>query len=353
MEKIYAKHLTGVAASIKIKNDIYFHESYGNRIFRYSLKSEKFTCVARSNLMSGCRLGYMGTAQYNSSIYFFPYYAKKICIYDVQQNSLTYRECQYRYITKAVSYGEKIFFWANEQNIVAYYDIEQDTLGEIELPDGMLVNAGCGGGIENNGKLYIPAKEKGMIACVDIQALSVQMLAIADTEMIFETIDFDGESFWLSGTEKKIIKWNLLKDEKEIYYLEDLEDREIAMPWASYFYTSKIFDGFVYFAPLKAKQLIRLHVQSGKKESVLEMRENEITMLMEVWKDRLYFSCKNIYDGIALMDCLIDKNGCVIKEKILYGEQDYNYVMQEHNEESLRNFIRQITGGYHEERYFK
>lgn len=353
MEKIHTMRIINAAASVKIENDIYFHESYGNRIFKYSLERKQLTCMARSNLMAGYAWGYMGTAHCNNRIFFFPYYAKKICIYDIQHNSLTYRECKYQYITKAINYGGKIFFWANEQNMVAYYDIDKDILGEIELSNGICINAGCGGGLEINGSLYIPAKEKGTMFCIDLQTLSVQILTIADEEMIFETVDFDGENFWLSGTEKKIIKWNLSERKKKIYFLKDLENRKMDMPWVSYFYGSKIFEGYVYFSPLKAKYLIRIHLLSGKIERVLEMRENEITMLMEVWNDRLYFGCKNVKGGMALMDCLIDKNGRVIKEKILFGEQDYNYVIQEHNEESLRNLIRQIKGGCNEKHYFQ
>lgn len=347
------KKIIGAMSTVIIGNDIYFHESYGNRICRYSLENQELSYIAHSDFMPGYRLGYMGTARCGDRIYFFPYYAKKICIYNTQNDSLTYRDCKYQYITKAINCGGIIYYWANEQDWIAYFDTNKETAGEIKLPDGMRTNAGCGGGMEVNGRLYIPAKEKGTVFCVDISTLSSQLLVIADEEMMFETIDFDGENFWLSGTEKKIIKWNVANNEKTSYVFDDLEDRKMDMSWDSYFFMSRIFDGYIYFSPLKAKQLIRIHIQSGKVKPVLDMGENEITMLLEVWNDVLYFSCKNIGDGMALMDCLLDKNGRVVREKILFGEQDYNYVMQEHNGKSLGNFIRQIKGGCNEERYFQ
>ena len=125
------------------------------------------------------------------------------------------------------------------------------------------------------------------------------------------------------------------------------------MPWDSYFHSSIVWGEYVYFSPFKAKQLIRIHIQSSKIEQILEMYENEGTMLIDDWNKYLYFSCKNLKDGMALMDCLIDENGCVTKEKILFGEMDCNIAIQEHNEDSLINFISQVKGECNEKNYFK
>ena len=353
MIKSKLQQLISISSTVKIDDNIFFHETYGNRIFRYSLKDEVLVCLARSPFSTGHRLGYMGVSQYKDKIYFFPYYAKEICIYDIRTNTIENKRCNYQYITKAINYGEKFFFWADEQNSIICFDVENDIQEEIKLPNEMRINARCGGGIEVNGKLYIPAKEKGMIFCVDTQILSVQPLTVTDEKMMFETIAFDGEDLWLSGTRKKIIKWNLKKRIKEEYSLEYLEDRKIEMPWDSYFHSSIVFGEYVYFSPFKAKQLIRIHIRSSKVEKILEMYENEGTMLIDDWNKYLYFSCKNLKDGMALMDCLIDENGCVCKEKILFGETDCNIEIQEHNEYSLKNFISQIKGEHNEEIYFK
>ena len=337
--------LIGAAAIVKIENDIYFHESYGNRIFRYSIKTEELECVARSSLDVEQGLGYMGTTYFDDKIFFFPYYVKQICIYDIKSHFLTYRECKYEYITKAVNYRGIIFFWANEVDRVAYYDTHEDILGEIRLPDGMKINAGCGSSMEINGKLYIPAKTGGTLLCIDMQAMSVQILVVPEEEMIFETISCDGNDFWLSGSEKKIIRWSTDKEIKTEYDLGYLEDREYEMQWDPYFYASREWGEYVYYAPFKAKHLIRIHKQFGKIEQILVMEENEIALLLEVMDNNLYFSCQNVFNGMPLGDCLIDSNGFICKENILIGEVKCNRALYEHNRNALRNFICQIKEG--------
>ncbi len=352
MEMCQVQRLIGIPSTVKVDNDIYFHESYGNRIFKYSLEDEKLVCLAQSDCSPGKRLEYMGVSKHKDKIYFFPYYAKRICIFDFQSFSVDYKDCEYRYITRAINCEGKIFFWSNDQNIIIWFDIEKDIQREIQLPDGMCLNAGCGGGIEVDGKLYIPAKEGGRIFCVDASTLTVKLLTVPDENMTFETIDFDGDNLWLSGTEKRLVRWNLQTESKAEYVLGELEDRKIEIPWESYFYSSRIFGEYIYFAPFKAERLVRLHMQSGKLDYLLKMHENEMAMLMEVWNDYLYFSCKSLEDGMAMMDCLIDASGCVVKEKILFGESNCNLVIKEHNEDSLRIFIQQIKGEHNEENYF-
>lgn len=337
--------LIGAAAVVKVENDMYFHESYGNRIFQYSMETEELKCIARSMVGIEQRLGYMGTTFYDGKVFFFPYYMKKICIYDIRNNSCTYKECRYQYITKAVNFDGVIFFWANEQDCVAYYDINKDIFGEIKLPDGMRINAGCGGGIDVDRSLYIPAKEKGTLFCVDMQGRTVRTFLVPDEEMIFETISCDGKDLWLSGTEKKIIKWSIDKKIKTEYDLRYLEDREIEMPWDSYFYVSRVFGEYVYYAPFKAKQLIRIHKQSGKIEQILVMDENEITLLLEVMNNNLYFNCQNVFGGMPLADYLIKENGVIYRENILVGEVECNRPLYEYNRDALKNFISQVIKG--------
>ncbi len=347
------KRIICVPSDVRVNDDVYFYESYGNRIFRYSLEREELICLACSSRLPGDSLGYMGVSQCEGKIYFFPYYANEICVYDIKCKNVEYKECNYRYITCAVSCGKRIFFWADDQKVIFYFDVDQDIQREVKLPNEIHTNAGCGGCVVFRGKLYMPAKEKGTIICVDTLTLDVDLLVIPNENMSFKTIDFDGENFWLSGTEKRIVKWNLEKKVQGEYSLRNLEERKIVMAWDSYFYSSRIFKGYVYFSPFKAKQLIRIHIQSGRIEQILEMRENEITMLLENWNEYLYFCCKNLKSGMALMDCLINEMGDVCKEKIMFGEANCNLALYEHNKDSLQNFIRQIKGEQNEKQYFQ
>lgn len=353
MQKSGASKIISTLSMVKVDNNIFFHELYGNRIFRYSLKEEMLMCVCRSSDISEYKLEYLGIACYMQKIYFFPYYAKKICIYDIQSGLIKYEESKYQYITKAISCEGRIFFWGDDQNYIVCFDVEKGSQKEIKMPKEIHINARSSAGIEANGKLYIPVKKGGMLLTVDILTLDVQLIVVTDTNMVFETVDFDGTDIWLSGTEKKIIRWSLEKQEKEEYLLESLENREMEMPWDAYFYTSRVFGEYIYFSPFKAKQLIRLHIKSGEIEKILSMRENEITMVLEDWENYLYFSCKNVKSGMARMDCLIDGSGFIRKEKILLGKSECNLLDYEHNMESLKDFISKIKGEYDEENYFK
>ncbi len=88
MEMCQVQRLIGIPSTVKVDNDIYFHESYGNRIFKYSLEDEKLVSLAQSDCSPGKRLEYMGVSE---KIYFFPYYAKRICIFDFQSLSVDYK----------------------------------------------------------------------------------------------------------------------------------------------------------------------------------------------------------------------------------------------------------------------
>jgi len=340
-------------SDVRVNNDVYFYESYGNRIFKYSLEREELICLACSSRLSGDRLGYMGVAQCEGKIYFFPYYANEICVYDIRRKNVEYKECSYRHITCAVSCEKKIFYWADDQKVIFCFDVDQDVQKEVKLPNEIHTNAGCGGCVVFRGSLYLPAEEKGTIICVDTLTLDVGLLVIPNENMSFKTIDFDGENFWLSGTEKKIVKWNLEKEVLMEYSLKHLEERKTAMTWDFYFYSSKIFKDYIYFSPFKAKQLIRIHIHSGRMEEILEMRENEITMLLENWNEYIYFCCKNLKSGMAIMDCLINEMGDVCKEKIMFGEVNCNLPFYEHNKDSLQDFILQIKGEENEKQYFQ
>lgn len=71
MEMCQVQRLIGIPSTVKVDNDIYFHESYGNRIFKYSLEDEKLVCLAQSDCSPGKRLEYMGVSKHKDKIYFF------------------------------------------------------------------------------------------------------------------------------------------------------------------------------------------------------------------------------------------------------------------------------------------
>lgn len=137
---------------------------------------------------------------------------------------------------------------------------------------------------------------------------------IGDQGTIYNTVNFDGKYFWLTGDVSAIIKWNPeIGELQNIDRFPELYSTKKETEWTGNFWNGIYDNGYIYYAPLNSNMLIRVDVHTGKPESILQVgNENVCFVFSKINTEEIYMEIKSLKSGSKENAFLLDiKNGSV------------------------------------------
>lgn len=339
------KKQLGVSEFIEYNEQIIFHETWGNKLYCYSKENNELKNVGMSSPSKKLtqRLQYMSSIRINNCGFFFPYSGSDICVLNLMDYSVSHIETTARNITGTAFYEDKVYFWSNHQNNIYCLDLKKGQINSIFFHSGIKINNGTGGRIGINGKyLYIPVSVRDEILEFDMESMDSRVIHICNEGMLFETICSDGRNFWMSGDLEKIVIWNPFSGCTETIDLKGINIRTGSIPWNNYFLSCIYKKGYMYFAPFKARFLIRINTSNKKIEIIFDIGDSNYSSYIGIIGECVYLSCENIKSGLVYKDFLFDKDGNITKEGLMCEIVENGYMENEIFGRSLSDFIGQI-----------
>lgn len=219
---------------------------------------------------------------WNEKLWMIPFNARRIYMYDIIAHSWEEfklpetlpQEDKKNLFFAGMQIGQ--FFYAFDCSHFMVLKLDMET-GEIEWNEngkeqyhklvdstksGIICRQDC---CSVDGKLYVASVQGNVIIEYDCDLYVTNFYQVGSADNIYTTICYDGKTFWLSGNESQIIKWNKETDEtKEIEV--DIEGYRQDNKFA--FASSLYSQGYVWLFAYSANMNIRINVETEEVEEI-------------------------------------------------------------------------------------
>ncbi len=329
----------GLTRYVNIDNQLYFYDRRGTGIYKFDkLKSEVSLVLGdKKNVY----FKYSDVIQCGNKLVFAPYQAENILIYDLVDKITTEISLPEPGVAnRIVKSGDKLFFIRQKNNYIEF-DLSKNTYEIIYYN----VEAKCSSYVDLcvlNDTVFFPVDREGAVleVCLPSKKATLHTLNV---DMLFGTIAYCDNTFWLTGSNDYIIAWNK----------EDNSIRKLCIPdgitvrnnidWKGVFSSSVVIHDKLYFAPLKSDSIMRINPETFEAYAVMKIPKNNVCWCLSQWDaDKIYFSLEN-NNGLEEKEFVIYAGGIVCCEDIM-GIYDFDSatVNIETQWDTLRRFIEKI-----------
>lgn len=251
---------------------------------------------------------------YGEKIVLFPYRTSRILFYDLANDLLTdaiiaERQSVYRAYYR---YENTVYLIGCKDKQTADRKVDLQTLQTQAMPQWLdRIHAQLGLEADYNltmmgiGKLqiidfkgYLPLTVPDHIAVIDFRTEEIKVIKVGDRGIRYNTVCYDGNAFWLTGDKTCIVRWCDKKSAITTFenFQPTLPDSKRSKFMDALFAKSVYWDGYVYFAPLLAQEIVCIHTESGALRVLdqteplgacfeIGLFEGAVVAFEEVWND--------------------------------------------------------------------
>lgn len=286
---------------------------------------------------------YSDCVRYENLLVFVPYInAEFISVLDTQSLKFSYVKNRggYRY-KKGIVYEKGIYMFGEYLDGGKNMMLDMDSMSVKNITwqgENVSPTIAFDNGCRINNKVYWPNWGYGTICVFDFENKTTKKIKINNVDMSILTITFDGEHFWLSGTENEILIWD--EQENEIIEVIKLEKTSRNYSLTMRFSSSKMLGEYVYFAPVYYKKMIRIHRKSKEIEELFELGDSDICWnICETGYDSIYVDVTNNAENSS-RNYIISADGMIKDNNTEFSIQ--NYYFKENNFESSSNNLEML-----------
>jgi len=249
-----------------------------NALFKISASDFSMSLVGSfpdEDVISIDSVQYYSIAENNETLYFAPYNANEIALYSLKNEAFQKipfinQEKINMCFLGAISYNEYVFFTPyfypaiarlniNTRELDYYSDWVNDPLLKL-APDEK--KSFCSFPIVVDNTIFLSSSYANAVIAFNMDECTSTVYEVGKKGYLYNGICFDGENFWLAPRNNKthVIKWNprigVIKEFNEIYSGDALQGNSRCRPFC--------YDGFVWFMPFFAKNVIKISVHTDE-----------------------------------------------------------------------------------------
>lgn len=286
-------------------------------------------------------------------MYFLPYMSNKMYVCDLRTKQTSHiiignskDNNRFNTFKQMATLNNKVFL-IGDSNVIKVVDLNDSSVNELRIPDiPYLYRDLCRVG----DKVFFPVidqhGDRRSILEVDLFEEKTIKHSNVTTDMNIGTLCFDGNSFWVSGNRKKIIKLNTRFEIIEEIDISDKKAGELGV-FNNYFSSAFVLGSDIIFSPLHANSALKLNTESLDLRNIFSIDENNcIWKILKVYDDLMYFQVSRLEDNRLMSDFIINSDGKIVKKDVIRGAIPCEW-LYENESMSLENYIGEIRD-YHE-----
>ena len=331
----------GAGGYVELDGKLYFAAINMAGFFQYNKSTGELACLPLkgSGLKEAQQIGYAGVCRFQDKIIFAPYHAHDILIYDVQNPKksgkmdldllLPESGQLYREFIHAVAYSNLVYFFGWDHSEIICLNMDTETVCVVDTwKEAIAAHIGSHEfiGIHTSdlcileGSVWAPLNESGCVLEFNLQTNEADVHRAYASNMRYATICFDGSDFWMSGNQKKIVRWKKGSAKTKTIEVFPKGFQKDSKGGEDYFYMSFYKAGFVYFFPWFANMALRVDVQSEEVEIFYQWDGLVMCDMVQEWEDDAFYL--EWYDYLDLEEkrstMVIDLDG-KIREKNIFS----------------------------------
>lgn len=323
-ESIFPKQMIAVEAKIQYGKTTYVLSREGILYRRMGQSYERVVCIAKKIVK---RLQYRDMEIYKDKIYFFPYMADEMAIYDIEKDKVEYKKffskgykAHIKKNNKMILFGEEkskeICIYMDTYHIEDRYQWKSAINSSQNIYEYIHKYSPCIFG----SVFYITLSAPNKILLYDMEQYSYRIADIGNRGIVYNTICIFGDDIWLGGNRQTLVRWNIVSN--EVDYMDDFplgfECKENG--WNEVFSQGIVWNGWIYFFPLSGNQVIKVN-DKYEAETVFLIRDDQFIMDAVTMSDsELYFHVESTDQMGYGESFILTKNG-ICKDTYIDNEE--------------------------------
>jgi hypothetical protein len=270
-----------------IDNEIWFCDVRFNALFKMS--KETWEPEYMGNLVSSSdwfSYSYISGILHNGNLYFPPYMANEIAVYNIQKKTITYTTYSNIKSTEnfiaTLNYGKYIFFtptmykaimrFDTESKEIVFFDDWIEPLKRLTTDEKQPLLVSPFGITENT--IMLASHRANAVVEFNMETLKSRVWEVGQRDYKYSSICFDGKDYWLSLLNNgSVIKWNpdigIIKEFKNIAEGNFYENQRCFCPIV-------FCEGHVWLFPHYSKQMFKINVKTDEISKIEEFEPNFI-----------------------------------------------------------------------------
>lgn len=229
---------------------------------------------------------YRQISAYKNLIFIYPYQSDKLLVFNIDTREfseipLLNRNYEFLYSRYIGLYMDRLLLFLIDCCAIIEINV-QDWSQKIHWLNQKFRHRIASNDIKHAGdNIILPICDENIILVYDLKSNQLEEICISDYEGGINTVAFDGQSYWLTGNSKEIIKWNVThksietkislpegikiylppkENNKKVWIDLNKANEESAVP----FLKSIFFNGFVFLFPFRSNIIMKIEVESGE-----------------------------------------------------------------------------------------
>lgn len=323
---------------VKYNEKIYVLTRDTQTLFEYSAESGKMKlCGAVGNKENQL---FISMALCKNKIYIAPYGTDELCVYDIQTEDFQHislkssgKGLNKNHYQLCFSYHERIYLLGGMDTATVCVDPRTNDLKDIsQWQLDFKSKYGYETGVNVHSDVCIVDDCFWVALIADNVLLQYNMKTgeyefwnVGSKKMRYGTVSFDGEFFWLSGNKAVIVRWEREKNEVREFdnFPSGFQSGYDQLGWKELFCCGHMWHGDIYYAPLNANMLVKLHRESGQIECVVKVDPLQVSFrLVEMNIDEIYMELDSVRDMSLECAYYIGADGSYRLSGFKIGRQD-------------------------------
>ncbi len=286
---------------IRYEDRLYLLTRDSQCLFEYSFISEKMRLCG----IVGREYGqvFITATLCKNKIYFAPYTADCICIYDILNEKFKYidlpqtrRDMENREYNVCFSFRNKVYCLGNRGSAILCIDAECDEVEEItewiydfKEQNGYITRTFCYRNVcVADECFWVPLEGDNILMQYNMLTGEHCFWNIGKRKIRYATVSFDGNYFWLSGNEDFLVRWDKEKNEIKEYdkFPMGFKAKYKDIGWKDLFSCGYIWKDSIYFTPLNANMAVRLDLITEDMEEIIKIDDKNICFNIQEINDR-------------------------------------------------------------------
>lgn len=335
-------------------NDLWFIPLNYNGLFKMSLNDGKIDFVGyfpNEKPFTGFR--YRTLKRIDDKIIIIPWFGDSIIKYDINTNSFKKQPIkvfenhningQWKYNNFLIGMAKynKYIFMFGFQPVIVRYDIETNELmyfgdwsKDIDLDyantNGLMWREHC----VKDKLLFINILRTNKILVFNMETCTYKFTAVGSEEDKYSQINFDGEYFWLTHSNKvSLTRWNLKTDEFLVYNIDGEKGQEKDSVLA--LRGTIIVDENLYILPGMKKAMIKINTKSGN----INILNTDLFSIEDIQKSvfKLYCDCAVVDEKQEIFIMKSSDLSLSILDRDFVSKKQYRMLLPEEIYQELLN----------------
>lgn len=314
IQKVNQQNKISIFRLVRVGDQCFFNGKFDKYLYRLENSENNLFLVKEFNIdvLYNC-FAFGETIEYSGNVFFFPYYADKVAIYNIKKKNMEYiynNKLKNAEIKKAIRHENRLFLLNMSMKKSLVFDLttyrldylSSITNDDLEEYEGYFHRDVC----KRGNSFFCPSKSSGSIIEYNMKRHSIFTHKVC-CEGEYATIAWDGKFFWITGTEKCIIKWNPEANEcKRIHKLPEKLVKKSGT-YNDFFSCSIQVGNCIFFFPLAANMIVKINTETEIVEEVLQIEENLVCWCAEKISEReIFFELSDIDNNMAVYSAIIN-----------------------------------------------